>query len=250
MKSILCVLIACMPLFLFAQKTEISKDGIVSYDKKEVFKIEGKMGMINTYFTVSNLNGDVLIHADGANEKNKMVVTFTGMNASLDYPLTIGIKKVFAKELAQMQVIKDDQLNPDGVKRLLAKYNGRAERDLILTDNNTRNTIQVNWQPTIINRNKNAILFINKGKIEQDNQTIGLINHKEELSEGNIFQFFTITDLEGNQIAQAQKNNNSSLVSITTYNNKNIQFDTPQKSINIFDLEKSIVKKLIQEGYL
>ena len=55
MKSILCILLACMPLFLFAQKTEISKDGTVSYDKKEVFKIEGKMGMINTYFTVSNL---------------------------------------------------------------------------------------------------------------------------------------------------------------------------------------------------
>lgn len=250
MKSIFPLLFLCMPLFLFAQKTEISKDGTVSYDKKDVFKIEGKMGMINTYFTVSNLKGDVLIHADGSNEKNVMVVTFTGMNASLDYPLTIGIKKIFAKELAQMQVIKDDQLNPDGVKRLLAKYNGRAERDLILTDKNTQNTIQLNWQPTIKERNKNAILFIFKGKIEQDNQAIGLINYKEELSEGNIIQYFTITDLEGNHIAQAQKNNNTTSVNITTYNNKNIQFDTSQKSINIFELEKLIAKKLIQEGYL
>lgn len=242
--------ILTLPLAILAQDVDIAKDGTVTIDGKKAFTIEGKQGMVNTSFSISNLDGDLLISADGRNENNHITVTFTGSNASLDYPLTLGTKKVLAKDIAKMQVIKEGQLNPDGIKRFVAKYNGRADRDLVLTDNNTRNTINVEMRPSQVSRNRNANIIITSNIIKQDNKEIGKITSRQQASQGTVIDYFTISNTENQQIADVSKAMNTQQINIITYDNKHITIQTPNTNTNKFALQEIIVKELINRGLL
>ncbi|HTO17448.1 MAG TPA: hypothetical protein VLZ83_16905 [Edaphocola sp.] len=257
----LVLLVVLLPLLSFAQKIDIAKDGTVSVDGKKEFIIEGKMGMIATSITVSNLDGELLMSGDGPNDLNAMVVTFPGSNASFDYPLTIGLKKMFAKELVRMKVIQNGQLTREGIKRLIAKHNGRIDRDLILTDRNTQNVIVVqnpqggnavatDNRAALVQRNRAANIFINGGKITQDFKAIGSISSKQEASSGTVMTHFYIVDNNNVIIANASKAMNSTEIRITTFDNKSIISNALNNNQNDFAIQELIVKTLITNGYL
>jgi hypothetical protein len=246
----LLLLIMFFPVMLWAQNIDVAKDGTVTVNGKEAFKIEGKMGMANTSFSVYNQNGDLLISADGRNENNFMTVTFSGNNSSLDYPLTMGLKKVFAKELATLQVIKDGQLNPDGVKRLVAKYNGRADQNLVLTESNTRNTIKLETRPAQVIRNREANIIISGTTIKQDNKEIGKITSKQETKQGTVVDYFVITDTNGNHIANASKAMDSSNIEIISSDNTKRTISVEAIQYNKFELQQLIVKDLVKNSML
>ncbi|MFT4061195.1 MAG: hypothetical protein QM642_02440 [Edaphocola sp.] len=239
-----------LPLMLSAQDVDIAKDGTVTVDGKATFKIDGKQGMAGASFSVYNLNGDLLISADGRSENKFMTVTFSGNNSSLDYPLTLGTKKVFAKDIAKMQVIKDGALNPDGLKRFVAKYNGRADQKLVLTEQNTRNTINIGMRPTQVNRNREANIFIFGTSIKQDNKEIGKITSKQEISQGIIIDYFTVADVEGNHVANISKAMNSQQIDIVTYDNNRFAVQAPNAHINNIALQELITKELVKRGLL
>lgn len=245
--AVVCLL---LPIFAIAQKVKINND-IVSIDGIDAFKIEGKMGMVSTSFSVYNLDGDLLLSGDGRNENNFMTVTFSGNNASLDYPLTIGMKKMFAKDLAKMKVIKDGQLNPDGLKRFIAKYNGRADRDIVLTQQNTQNNIVViKDQPSLVQRNTRSTIFISGKMISQDHKDIGSIESFQETSDGMVIDYFTIYDLEGMEVATASKAMNEKEISVTGYNGRRFTMYVRSQSMDRFSLQKVIVEELIHKGFL
>lgn len=234
-----------------AQDVDVSKSGLVTVDGQDAFKIEGKMGMVNTSFSVYNIEGELLISADGRSENNFMTVTFSGNNSSLDYPLTIGLKKAFAKDLARMHVIKDGQLNPDGMKRFIAKYNGRADRDMVLTDRNTNNTVVVLDQsgPRMVQRNRNAPVHIRGKMIVQDNKELGMIEFNQEASQGHVFYYFNVSDLDGVTVANATKKMSDSEVEIVTQN-RIYSIQASNSNSNRVALEKLIVEELIRRGVL
>ncbi|HRP90029.1 MAG TPA: hypothetical protein PKX92_08315 [Edaphocola sp.] len=264
MKKIKILLaIFILPFYVLAQKVDVAKDGTVTVDGKPEFKIEGKMGMVSTAFTITNLEGKVLMNADGSNESNVMVVTFPGSNSSFDYPLTIGLRKVFAKDIARMKVIQNGALSPDGMKRMIAKYNGRADRDVVLTDRNTQNTVVVqngtgavvyndgnSNRPVLVQRNKKANVFINNGKISQDFKTLGHIKSKKEASSGTVMTYFDITDVNGNFVASASKAMNSRTIEIVTFDKNRLEVQASSTNLNDFALEKFIVESLISSGHL
>lgn len=244
------VLMTYAPFLSLAQDVDISKSGLVSVDGEEVFVIEGKMGMVNTSFSVYNIDGDLLIAADGRSENNYMTVTFSGNNSSLDYPLTIGLKKAFAKDLARMQVIKDGQLNPEGMKRFIAKYNGRAERDLVLTDRNSNNLIVVEPAAShLIQRNRNAPVFIRGKMIVQDQKELGMIDFNQEAAQGQVLYYFTVSDLNGITVANATKKMSEPEIEIVT-RNRIYTVQAKDALNNRFALEKIIVEELIKRGAL
>ena len=251
MKTIKLLLLSlCIPLLSLAQKVKINND-IVSIDGTDAFKIEGKMGMTSTSFSVYNLEGDLLLSGDGRNENNFMTVTFSGNNASLDYPLTIGMKKMFAKELVQMKVIKDGQLNPDGMKRFVAKYNGRADRDMVLTQSNTNsNVVVISDRPNLVQRNTKSMIFISGKTIKQDNKEIGSIESYQEASGGTVMDYFTIYDQDGIEIARAAKAMNDKEIEVTGYNGRRFSLYTKNNATDKFTLQKFIVEELIHKGFL
>lgn len=240
-----------IPFLLQAQDVDIKKDGTVNVDGKPAFKIEGKQGLVETSFSIYNMNGDFLIGADAASGESHCVVTFAGSNASLDYPLGFSTKKSLAKDIAKMKVIKDGQLNPEGMKRFIAKYNGRADQGMVMTDRNTyQGTVNINVQPNLVDRNRSSSIFINGGKIKQDFKEIGFIEMDKENSYGKITQLFTVKDISGNVIATAQKEMNSTDIQIyPTYGNP-FHIQAAQSYENDFALQERIVKELIKRGKL
>lgn len=233
-----------------AQKVKIAQDGTVTADGEEVFKIIGKNSIRGASYSVYNLSGELLIGADGSPSNNFLTLTFRESNIAIDYPMSIGFKKYFAKELLQMGVIQNGQLNPQNVKRLVAKYQGRVDPGVLLTEGNSPNTIIVNQRTPLVARNRQADFYLKGEIIYQDGTAIGKIHADQITEQGKVLDRFIINNLEGNVLAEVYKAMGEKEVTFMLPEQDAFSIQIENAMMDTYSLRERIVDELIQGNYL
>ncbi|XZF13597.1 hypothetical protein ACTHGU_17590 [Chitinophagaceae bacterium MMS25-I14] len=235
---------------IFAQKVSIEKD-VVSVEDVPSFKIISTGNMAQQAFVVQNMDGDQLISFDPAAEKNpngtgRLDIHFTGMPNTAQCNMTMGFKKMMAKKIVALGVIKNGRLSEDGVARLCAAYEGNAAT--AVAGSNTVNTAN---DYTIVVRNTSAPLFIMNGEIKQDYKLVGKYRINDEMISnmpGHIVRFF---QPENNTIiAQASYQNFSESCSLLLYKNNRL-VSIPLSKNTTDDMKiKEVTSYLIQHGFM
>lgn len=227
-----------------AQDIDVSKKGVVSVNGKDQFIIEGKQGMVNTQFTITNMDGDELMGADATQGEPNMTIVFTGREEVAVYPLTIGTKKVLAKELAKMKVIQNGQINEMGLKRFLAKYGAGY-----VGGGSNVNVISTTYE--IVDRNVTQPIFVMNGEIKQDFKVVGhydinaiTVNYQP----GKAFKFYS--PATHTLIASVNMENFAKECDVMIYKNHDNYRLLLSNTYTDTDVAKAIAEFLISNGFM
>lgn len=150
------------------------------------------------------------------------------------------------KELVINNCFTDSGVAIDKVKKVFLTKADNSKTDLQMILNTIVAANQIKKRDTLVTRNRNAMITIIMGTIQQDFKDIGKLQKSSAIEDGNIKTTITITALSGKLIATA-KNENSTSKSWTIVTEK----DNATHSLETGLIEENeIVKFLVEKLYL
>jgi hypothetical protein len=185
------------------------------------------------------------------NEKEKDIyinVTVIDTEEKFEIAPAINPRKKIIKDLYAHEVLKDGELNAEGLKQYRLIFAENFSEKHKSAPPASRNTDSNKDEYTIVKRNTNAPLFVIGNDIKQDNVLIGTYKSSDKAEGGNIFETIEIYNSTNQLIARGRYPKFGETVQlITAKDNKSYEL---KKEIAPFENVKAIAEFLIDRLYL
>ena len=250
MKHLTAMLLGCFfTMTLFAQTIKI-KDNIATVNGTPYCIIE-KSGTLVSNYSIKSLDGNELIYIKtevlnlpSKEVKTYHVVTVLETEETFEMEVRFGMAKFLAKEFYNNEVIQENKINADGLKKFKIKYAGNFREKYLQEANlNTNATAEnSNTEYLITERNRNANLFVINGKVTQGGKEIATYKTDSKAAGGEIIKTIKIYNMANQLVAQAENGNfKENITFITLKDNKKHQVKASSS------LESNVVEAIINE---
>jgi len=161
-------------------------------------------------------------------------------------------KKDFIKTFYENNVIVNEKVSSEGLAKMKLKYNENLAEKYQNLYNQLQNQIvpstTVNY--TVVERNRNANIFIRDNNVEQDFKVIATYSYDSKATGGQIVSSYSFYSVNGVLVAQAQNTGiNDNNFKLTTSKDNRTQTVTVTK-IGDEQIAKELVTFLIQQLYI
>lgn len=252
MKHLTAILFCCFfTMTLFAQTIKI-KDNIATVDGTPYCIIEKSGTLVNNY-SIKGLDKNELIyikaevlHLPSKEIQTYYVVTILETEETFELAAQFGMAKFLAKEFYNNEVIQENKINPEGLKKFKIKYGGNFREKYLqeanLNANSNATAENSNTEYLITERNRNANLFVINGKVTQGGKEIATYKTDSKAADGKIIKTIKIYNMANQLVAQAENGNfEENITFITPKDNRKHQVKASSS------LESNVVEAIINE---
>ena len=252
MKHLAIALFACLySMTLFGQTIKI-KDNLATVDGTPYCIIE-KSGALASNYSIKSLDNTELIfiktealHLPSKEVQTYHVVTVLETGETFEMEVRFGMAKFLAKEFYNNEVIQENKINAEGLKKFKIKYAGnfreRYLQEANLNGNTTTTAENANIEYLIVERNRNANIFVINGKVTQGSEDIATYKTDSKPTGGKIIKTIKIYNMANQLVAQAENGTfEETITFITLKDNKKHQVKASSS------LESTVVETIISE---
>ncbi len=161
-----------------------------------------------------------------------------------DFDMFSSTPRDFANFLIENQVLTQQGYNADGERRILSAF-GQSTNSL---PNGTLPTNPSSNQITVLERNRNAEIFVFGDKIQQDFKDIGTISSSNQTAQGKVITTYRVVNHQNQLVAEATTELNGKNISLVTIKD-NQKFQLYSEDFSYNAIKKVIAKHLIDRYY-
>lgn len=244
----LCVLLStCIG---FAQKRKIEynkKTNAILVDGQQWASIS-KMKAGRPYldmFILKDMQGKEIAYAKTLAEVSYYEIQFVASMQTIrkDFDMFSSTPKDFAKFLVENQALTEQGYNSEGERRILAAF-GQSTNNLpnSTPPNNPSNQI------AMLERNRNAEIFVFGDRIQQDFKDIGTISSSNQTAQGKVITTYRVINHQNQLIAEATTELNGKNISLVTMKD-NQRHSLYSEDFGLLSVKKIIAKHLVDRYY-
>lgn len=250
MKTFILVLLALIPLSIFAQK--IDKKGNIEYNGAVIGRVEKSSGMQKSY-SLYDANDEEIVSFE-PNGKSapdfRYIVTFLRTENKGKCPGNLAFNKKIAKAFAKSNLVKGGVYQYKRESRFMAAISGGIYLggNVDIPPSKQEVTVTGEVEQDLLERNRDAIIQVFGKKVQQDFKNIATIKKSRIAAEGTIIQRIKICNHTGKQIAEAVgRGVTTTKYTVTTLKDNRKHTIEAESSISVV---KDIIAMLVEDYYL